>query len=326
MMTRHSEPTEEQFQPLAEAPELVDKVIDDFLGEAARLWGESMAEMARPVRDFAHSGEASGWVLSEKGKPLGLILTSRRNENGRIQFLHALANDRGPALVAGLLRKAVGDFRQEGARYIACENPFIRYHDTIEQTFGELGFQAIRRMIMVAQLGEKPVEPLPPTGYALVPWDDGYLDNVARIVHTANAGTLDALLYPAMQTVEGVQRMVRSILEGSSGEFDRPASKVALVDGAPCGAILFTRMAPTEGFIAEIAVSPAHQGKGLGGAIFSGAVAVAWEQGIRALNLAVTEDNGPALTLYRRLGFVPKEKMTAYIWRTNGVNQEEANG
>jgi ribosomal protein S18 acetylase RimI-like enzyme len=124
----------------------------------------------------------------------------------------------------------------------------------------------------------------------------------------------------------GAQRMVQSALEGNFGEFDRPASKVALVDGTLCGAILFTRPAPTEGFIAEIAVSPAHQGKGLGGAILSGALATAWTQGTREFNLAATADNGPALTLYHRMGFVPKERITAYIWRPNGVNQEEANG
>ncbi len=120
--------------------------------------------------------------------------------------------------------------------------------------------------------------------------------------------------------------MVRSALEGNFGEFDRPASKVALVDGTPCGAILFARTAPTEGFVVEIAVSRAHQNKGLGGTILSGALATAWTQGARTFNLTVTEDNGPALTLYRRMGFVPKEKMTAYVWRANAANQEGANG
>ena len=77
---------------------------------------------------------------------------------------------------------------------------------------------------------------------------------------------------------------------------------------------MLVRSGPGQGSVVIVAISPPHQGRGLGRALLASTLASAWEVGIRTVDLTVTEQNRPAVALYRRLGFKPKRRMTAYVW------------
>ncbi len=111
------------------------------------------------------------------------------------------------------------------------------------------------------------------------------------------------------ETVMALPQLRRYFLD-----FGRPgdAGVVAITtDGARLGAAwyrLFSAEEPGFGFIAvdvpELAmgVVPEARGRGIGGALLDALLALAREQGFRALSLAVDRQN-PARRLYERKGF-----------------------
>jgi GNAT superfamily N-acetyltransferase len=157
-------------------------------------------------------------------------------------------------------------------------------------------------------------EPVTPSGYELIPWSDDHMCSVIQLIYDANAGTVDQLVYPEMKTLEGTGRMIQAVRSGATAPFDEEASLIALHEGAPCGGLLFTRSAANQGFAAAMAVAEAHQRKGLGKALLTQALLAAQAQGVEFVELAVTAENIPAVHLYRRFGFTPKQRVTAHIW------------
>ena len=71
----------------------------------------------------------------------------------------------------------------------------------------------------------------------------------------------------------------------------------------PLGFVM-ARVVAGEAEILTIAVDPSHRRSGLGQALLAGASDLATEQGGEALFLEVSVDNGAALALYDRAGFV----------------------
>ncbi len=64
---------------------------------------------------------------------------------------------------------------------------------------------------------------------------------------------------------------------------------------------------PSEGYISDIALSPEYQRRGLGEAMMRWALARFRDDGLRSAALTVSTDNGPAIALYRKLGFTAGE-------------------
>lgn len=64
---------------------------------------------------------------------------------------------------------------------------------------------------------------------------------------------------------------------------------------------------PSEGYVSDVALHPEYQRRGLGEAMMRWALARFHADGLRCAALTVTSDNGPAIALYRKLGFTAAE-------------------
>ncbi|MFQ6090442.1 MAG: GNAT family N-acetyltransferase, partial [Candidatus Bipolaricaulia bacterium] len=212
-----------------------------------------------------------------------------------------------------LIERAIAEFERAGVEQITSEALVLGDEKIVRDVFTALGFGSVGRMVMSLPLSEGLPEPVLPPGYELVPWDDRYLREITQLIFDANCGGPDRLIYPELRTLEGTGRMVQGIRAGAVGPFNDEASPIVLHDGSSCGTILFTRPAPDQGFVAEMAVTEEHRGKGLGKALLVKSLAIAQGQGIRTVKLGVTEENLPAVGLYRKLGFIPEQRLTAYI-------------
>ena len=291
----------------------LDRIIDDFIQKAEEHLGEDVHDMVEPLRESIHEKAVDGWVVCDQGKALGFIVFMLHEERGRIPFIHVLSKHENEGLSSLLIIKAVEELRNEGAHMINSEVLAVVDGEHILKTFEELGFQTIKRMIMSTILSDVS-EPLIPPGYAVIPWDDAYLEGVAKFIYDANVGKVDQKIYPVMKTVEGTTQLVKGITAGEAGSFNREASLILLYKGEPCGAILFAQSSPHQGFIAEMAIANHYQGKGLGTVLMAKSFSIASHQGIKTVKLGATEENQSAIRLYQKFGFTPEQHFFAYIW------------
>jgi ribosomal protein S18 acetylase RimI-like enzyme len=96
---------------------------------------------------------------------------------------------------------------------------------------------------------------------------------------------------------------IRQLLQGAYGEFLPWASMVAEQEGRIVGETIVLAP-PRRALIADVAVDPTAQGKGVGRAALVGTVRALRDRGISAIALVVTEGNRRAARLYEQLGFV----------------------
>ena len=93
-------------------------------------------------------------------------------------------------------------------------------------------------------------------------------------------------------------------------QFANADYQVVLVDGTPAGRLYLDRRAD-EIRIVDIALLPAHRGRGVGGRLMGRVLDEAASKGL-AVRIHV-ERNNPALRLYRRLGFTQVEDQGVYL-------------
>ena len=310
------------IKPLTEAAGAAQQVIDDYVRAAAIVWGEGLATTVEPLRAAIRLGRMDGWVACRGDRGLGLVVVLERAGRGgnaadgsaHLPFVHLLSDGSEEGLPARLVGHVVARLRAGGFRHITSQASLAAHQEAIHQTYLGLDFRAFDRVTMSVELaGELPDCTLSP-GYELDTWNDNYLDQVAQLFHEANRDTVDALIYPQFRTFEETRRMVQAVRDGGAGALVREASGIVLHAGGLCGAIMLVRPGPGQGLVVVVAIAPADQGRGVGRALLTRALASAWEAGIQTVDLTVTEENRPALALYRRSGFSPKRRMTAYVW------------
>jgi ribosomal protein S18 acetylase RimI-like enzyme len=297
-------------------------VIDDYARTAAAVLGEDMAASVESLRRVIRSGRIDGWVACQGRQGLGLVVYLERAGGGRLAFFHVVSDCSEEGLAAQLLVHVVAGLRAAGFRHITSQAVLVAHQAAVGQAYAGLGFRAIERMVMSATPAEPPIDlqqaadpaALRQAGYELIGWDDRYMERVAYLFYGANRDTLDALIYPQFRSLDETERLVQAVCDGGAGALVTEASGIVLHRGATCGAIMVVRQKPDEGCVVMVAVAPAHQGRGLGRALLARALSSAKQVGIRLVELTVTEENEPAVALYRRLGFALRRRVTAYVW------------
>lgn len=64
-------------------------------------------------------------------------------------------------------------------------------------------------------------------------------------------------------------------------------------------------------FITHVSVLLTWQGKGIASVLVAQSIEYAWASGMKCIKLSVHRDNGPALALYRKLGFAEERSKTS---------------
>ncbi len=129
---------------------------------------------------------------------------------------------------------------------------------------------------------------------------DGFVLREARVDDAEAIVEVEAVAYSMSWLTPEVVR--RSVDQG-------PLLRV-LEDTSTRRAVGFLRLRtenPGEGYISDIALNPEYQRRGLGEAMMRWALAHFREDGLRSAALTVSTDNGPAIALYRKLGFTAGE-------------------
>lgn len=124
---------------------------------------------------------------------------------------------------------------------------------------------------------------------------------IGRLLHDFNVEYDDVTPGP-----EALAARIRELLAGGD-------TAVLLAGGPePCG-VAVLRFSPSiwtagrECYLAELYVSPARRGEGLGRALMDAAIALARDDGADYMHLGTSEDDVAARALYERCGFINRE-------------------
>ena len=215
---------------------------------------------------------------------------------GRIDLHYAFpGRDAFASTFPRLLERLLPALRQEEAPF-GC---WLRLTDRTSRPFLEPvlfahAFEISREwmemvLVELPDVGSPADEVAP--GYVLRPASPDDADDIVRLEELAfpSPALTVELAQEAMQTAP----VFRVLEERKSG---------ALV-----GSLVLERRPAATGHIANIAVHPDEQRRGLGEAMMRWALAWAKREGLRRATLGVSIDNTAAIALYRKLGFVPGE-------------------
>jgi ribosomal protein S18 acetylase RimI-like enzyme len=300
-------------------------IVREYRGEAESRFGPVVHSLTKPLVPALLAGLIDGYVAKSGRRTVGLLCQARFAGIARITFCHVLAGYRGQGVEEDLIGASVEQLTrgpQPVARVI-CEVMGVSHQD-LDRVFADLGFVVVDRLMMRASLPEARTRPpvervlqLRSGETCLIRgWARGDELAAAETIMDANQESTDGQIYPELLLDRHVQLAVDGIVRGSSGPFDVVSSSVATVPatGRTVGVALCSRIAGRHGFLTELAVRRAWQGRGIGSALLGRVTAGMASWRATAVDLAVTKANLPAVRLYEGRGFRPISPFGAYCW------------
>ena len=300
--------------------------LDPLLEEETAAWREELEwdfeKAADLVRRFVDMRALSGSALLEDGQVIGYVYYVVEEHKGLIGDLYVRRDYRGIDPETRLLEAALDPLLNEaGVSRVECqlmmlESPatralprasqatsFERLFMRIDLTRAALRERTVRHPIFVER------------------WSDHYQDAGAQLIAEAYRGHVDSLINDQYRSAAAARRFLYNIVQyPGCGVFYRPASYAAFeaTTGRLCGISLASVVAPSAGHIAQICVSPAVQGTGVGYALLRQSLHTLRDAGCLGASLTVTAANTGAVSLYERVGFQTLRRFAAYVWMGNG--------
>ena len=168
----------------------------------------------------------------------------------------------------------------------------------------DLDFRPYSRsdMVLPAERPTPAEEPSP--GPVVRPFRPEDAEAVARVHAAAFEHHFDRYLFlEDLDPMQDARAMLRGLNAGRWGPFRPAASMVAEERGEIIGSTLVVGT-PQGALIADVAVDPAHGGRGVGRSLMVATIRALRAGSTDPIRLVVTEGNPRAVRLYERLGFV----------------------
>ncbi|MBN1565555.1 MAG: GNAT family N-acetyltransferase [Anaerolineae bacterium] len=153
-----------------------------------------------------------------------------------------------------------------------------------------------------------PIIPIP-NGYHVVPWRTQHNAQAEAIATNAHRGGVEPVAVPNM-----MQHHLATLRSARTGpDWSAEASSIALdKQNQVVGYVAVTRSDETA-TILDLAVDPAHQDRGLAGALLIRTMRICLHQGIPAITAVFTMQN-PIQLLFNRLSFHPVDCGQIAVW------------
>jgi len=278
-------------------------------------------EPQRVISAMIDAGSLPGFVALQNGGPVGYAFYVEVARKGLLGGCFASTAAAGEGAEERLLERSVAALKGNPAIH-RIESQFINFRKwPIARFFTGKGFSQFDRCFMVrdCQLDQSP---RPPVATELRQWSLGDLDEMAQLTVDTYASVIDRkVTYHYQSLAECLEFLSNLVFRPGCGNFLPEASYSArdLRTNDLMGYVLTSRISPLDGHIPQIAVAPAHQGKGLGVELLGRSIRYLGLNGYQRVSLTVTESNSAAFTLYQRFGFSGHFRFPAFVWQREGL-------
>jgi len=271
------------------------------------------------IKNSFDQGQSRAMGLVEGDDLRGLAIYQFADEHNsyvRIMVLHMVpdaAETEGATFVHALFDQLTAlpalEVIECGARH---ESPGVR------EALIQRGAVYFERCRMVRALNHLPEAALP-DGYVLAQWGDEHQTQAGQIGMVAMEGSVDEVAVPEAQRsmIGEVLGQLRANEYPGIDAWIPEASFVLLNSAGRVIGYVATVTVGGMGWIADIAIHPDHQRRGLARLLMIRAMQVCQQQGMETMGLAVTTRN-PARHLYEQLGFLADDCGSSAIWWRDG--------
>jgi ribosomal protein S18 acetylase RimI-like enzyme len=213
-----------------------------------------------------------------------------------------------------LLKKAVDEVREKGVSRI--ESQFLSIDcPWLAPAFERQGFRAYWREVLRLDIRRPRRAVSPSARVDLEPWQETHFRDAVPIMRAAYHGGVEAEIHARYHTLDGCQMVLDDILnQGSCGTLVADASALARDRGQGIGFVVVTEVAPRQGHLAQVAVLPEYQGRGIGQSLLEFCVSRLAELRFDTLSLIVSRSNDRALRTYQAIGFQSVLAFPAFVW------------
>lgn len=293
----------------ATPPEFEIRPFMEAYSSGVREFGESVSPtwVDDKISSIANGQEFCIGAV-EEGALKGILSYSYRDRRGD-SFVSWGAGEAEREGLLLLIREYVNRSPKEFKLRISGLHPNIP-QELMSAVSESLGFVTRRRFEMVYSLGEVvdlPEETVNYTTSSIINYDEAVL---SRLDWESFSGTTDQKLF--FDTEEQNRKMLKSLLSGDYGPVISDASLCVLLDDRPEAMIAVTDMGDSA-FIADIAVSPRLRRKGVGRYLLTNAMKAAGRLKKEKMVLWVSEDNFPAISLYKSMGYTVSRTGVYYM-------------
>jgi len=295
-----------------------------LLDDESRVWGSLLSwdysGSAEMILRYVDAKILPGYAAIDRGRIFGYSFFVYEGSKGVVGDLFVanggrLANPREVELkllthVIETLQQSPGIHRVE-AQLLAHEA------GSVARPFLDQGFQRHPRLFMTLGLGGPVPVPVKHPDVEIRRWTEADYQPAAAVITAAYRGHVDAQINDQYHTLTGSLRFLNNIVRfPGCGLFDIESSFAAVDRKAKnlIGLILCSRVRGDVGHVTQVCVLPEYRSHGIGESLLAATVGSLRKRGFSMLSLTVTEANGRAVELYRRLKFESKRVFDAFVW------------
>ncbi len=267
------------------------------------------------VDDAASGGPGAAGGQGDSGGIIAATLVVPCAGRTAMVFLSPMSRSDSVPVVARLLETACGALSRDDVAVV--QMLLDPGQDLPARALGLADFKRLAGLLYLQNtLKEKPspVEAL--EGWcdwkrrpAMSTWREGPAELFERAILASYVETLDC---PGLLGL----REIGDIIAGhmATGRFDPDHWFVWCEGDEPVGVMLLNELPARQALeLVYLGLTPAYRGRGLARRMLRQGMAAAWRQGTRMMVCAVDQDNGPAVKLYRSMGFVATGRKVAYV-------------
>jgi ribosomal protein S18 acetylase RimI-like enzyme len=301
-----------------------------LLDDESQLWSRLLSwdytGSAEMILRYVDAKILPGYAAIHGGRIFGYSFFVYEGNKGVIGDLYVTNGTRLPdsrQVELQLLTHVIETLQQSPGIHRVEAQLLAHEANAVARPFLEQGFQRHPRLFMVLGLEgpsvAKPASETPPTHpeVEIRRWVETDYQPSAAVITAAYRGHVDAQINDQYHTLSGSLRFLNNIVRfPGCGVFDAESSFVALDRTAKTliGLILCSRVRSDVGHVTQVCVLPEYRSRGIGESLLAATVGNLKRRNFSMLSLTVTEANGRAVALYRRLDFDTKRIFDAFVW------------